>query len=146
MIEESSEGVCPIHTIAKWRSSLISQSEELVGGGEDGSGVEGRGWSWLLSWERLMNHSASRDPRRDRDSWNADTQLVESESIRGNSFIWCGDTFCWGRNMVIEPTVLIVSDEEQSFIPLWSGSKSFVDLWTGRGECQRQIGRRDRPV
>ena len=113
LVKERSKSIRPFHPVAKWFCSFISQTKKLVGGCKDGSGVKGRGWSWLLSWKGFMNYSARRDPERDGEGWNANAQLVKSESIGGNCFVRSRDTIpCRGRDMVVETTMLIVSDEE----------------------------------
>lgn len=113
LVKERSKSIRPFHPVAKWLCPFIGQTKKLVGGCKDGSRVEGRGWSWLLSWKGFMNHSPSRDPGRDSEGWNANAQLVKSKSIGGNRFVRSRDTIpCRGRDMIVETTMFIVSDEE----------------------------------
>ena len=59
-------------------------TQQLVGGGEDGGGVEVGGGRGLLAAQGLGHDGVLLDPGGDRDRGDADAQLVEGEPVGGH--------------------------------------------------------------
>lgn len=82
-----------------------------------------------MNLDRLPT-SALLDPRRDHYGRDTDTQPIETELERIGTHdpIRAGDSVHWGWNMIEEPTMFVVCDNEQSFIPLRTRPQRLVNF------------------
>eukprot|EP00128_Syssomonas_multiformis_P007564 Colp12_sorted_trinity150504_noHs@27551 len=127
LVQQAGEGVGPGHALSEGLHALVGQAEELVGGGEDGGGVELRGEGGLLAAQALGHDGVLLDPGGDRDRGDADAQLVEGEAVGGHLAV-AGDADVGRHDVVVEAAVLVVSDEEQRLLPLGARADRLVHL------------------
>lgn len=80
--------------------------------------------------DKRIHTSALLYPRRDHDGRNSNSEPIKTEQkrLRSNDSVGARNTGDRRRNVVEESTVLIVGDDEQSFVPLRRRSKRLVDL------------------
>mmetsp|Transcript_57724 Transcript_57724/g.101421 ORF Transcript_57724/g.101421 Transcript_57724/m.101421 type:complete len:435 (-) Transcript_57724:56-1360(-) len=127
LTQQASEGVGPSHAVRQRLHTLVRQAEDLVGSGEDGGGVEGRGRGGLLSGQSLRHNRALLDPGGDGDGGDANAQLVKGEPVGGHLVI-AGNASVRRHDVIVEATVLIVGDEEQGLLPLGARTQGLVHL------------------
>lgn len=70
------------------------------------------------------------NPRRDHYCRHTDSKPIELEKVRGRASVPIGvrNITKWSLDMIIEASVLIVGDDQQSLIPLRASSQCLVDL------------------
>ena len=71
------------------------------------------------------------NPRRDKDGRNSKSKAIKIEIVwrRAESAVRIGNSSRGGRDVIEETAMLVVSDQEEDFVPLWTGSQSFIDLF-----------------
>lgn len=77
-----------------------------------------------------MDHSALFNPRRDEEAGHTHPEPLKFEvvRVRANNPIRLGHSDYRCGNMVIEPTMLIIGDDQSRLIPLWARSQCLVDF------------------
>nr|GLL42947.1 uncharacterized protein A4U43_C02F80 [Ipomoea trifida] len=85
----------------------------------------------FLSWKcKEILTSGLVNPWRNQQCWHAHAQPIKLEVVRRRSDDPIGIRHAgnWRRHVIIEPAVLVISDQQCHFFPLWTGSQSFIHL------------------
>lgn len=107
----------------------MSDSKDLWNNWDNWRMLELGSRGWLLVQSGLTNEFSLFNPRRDKKHGYSLSKTLEVKSKETLLPIWVRNTFLWRRYVIIESTMLIISNYQESLIPLRGRSQSFIDVF-----------------
>ena len=109
------EGCRPAGSVCQ---DLVVDAKDLLGRGKDWGCIETRGFLWFLCFSWLMNECSFLNPRRNCYCWDPYAESCVVEPIfNSQPTIWIRHPILRRTDMIIEASVLIISNNKQCFIP-----------------------------